>query len=169
MRVRSIVLIGLPGSGKSTVGRLLAEALGWRFLDVDRMIERQTGRSITDIFRAQGEAAFRRLEAEAAHAALEARDAVVAPGGGWAAAPGSLESLAPDALSVWLKVSPGVALTRMGHAHDRPLLADDPAAGLERLHRQRSARYADAALTVETDGRTVDEVVETILKAATHQ
>ncbi|HYS60296.1 MAG TPA: shikimate kinase, partial [Gemmatimonadales bacterium] len=98
---RHIVLIGLPGSGKTTVGRLVAERLGAGFVDVDAIIERREGRPITLIFAEKGEAAFREMERKEMETALAAEPAVIAPGGGWAAQPGAIDSAKSHALVIY--------------------------------------------------------------------
>ena len=151
-------------SGKSAVGAALAHRLGWEHLDLDREIERAAGRAIRDIFAAEGEAAFRRMEAEAT-ARIARRDGVVlSPGGGWMSNPGLLDSLGPGTLCVWLQVSPEEAVRRAGAAPgERPLLAGaDPLAAVRRLLGERERFYARAHLALPTDGRPVDALAEQI-------
>lgn len=164
-RVRALVLVGLPGSGKSGVGSLLARRLGWGFVDVDTSVEADTGRTIPELFRERGEAAFRRLERRATAAALRGDPVVVAPGGGWAAAPGALDTLPPDALAVWLRTRPDTAYDRLAGAGGRPLLEHDPRSVLERLARERAPFYERAELVVDTDERTQEAVAEEIIAA----
>jgi len=159
-----IVLVGLPGAGKSTVGALLAERLGARFVDLDRWIEERAGRPVSVIFAESGEAEFRRLEREATAALGPERPLVAAPGGGWVMQPGLRRSLAPDALLVWLEVEPAEAARRMGAAAgERPLLAGDAVDRLERLLAEREAAYAAADMRVRTDGRDPEAVVDELL------
>lgn len=152
-------------AGKTTVGRRLAERLGYRFVDLDREVARRAGRSIPEIFRREGEAAFRRLEAEATRAVDRLDRVVVAAGGGWMARP-ELSDRWPDAVRVWLKVGAGEALARLsGSLATRPLLAGerDPETAARRLLAAREAAYARAELAVETEGRSPERVVEEIL------
>jgi shikimate kinase len=145
--------VGLPGAGKSTAGRLLALRLGWDFTDVDLAIEAAAGASVGEIFATRGEAGFRQLELRLT-AELSSREQVVlAPGGGWAAQPGSLEGLPAGTLLVWLRVKPAEALRRLrGSSVSRPLLTGaDPLGALQGLARQRSERYQLAHLVVEVD------------------
>lgn len=163
---RRILLVGFMGSGKSTVGPVLAEALGWEFADFDAEVERDERRSIAAIFAESGEARFRAVEALVAERLL-GRDAVVlASGGGWAAAPGRLRSLPAETLSVWLKVGPEEAVRRAAPAAGiRPLLAGaDPVGAARELLRARSPHYGDADIEVDTEGRTVEDVAAEILR-----
>lgn len=159
-----ILLVGLSGAGKSTVGGLLAERLGYAFVDLDREVERAAGRSVAVLFEEAGEAEFRRLEAGASEAARERVRAVVATGGGWMARD-DLPRAWTEAVRVWLRVSPATAARRLGGAGDRPLLASaDPEPALARLLEERRRAYAEAELAVETEGRSPAEVVDAILK-----
>ncbi|HEY2824010.1 MAG TPA: shikimate kinase, partial [Gemmatimonadales bacterium] len=97
---RHVLLVGLPGAGKSAAGRLAARQLSAEFVDIDLAIERGVGRSVRQIFTEDGEPAFRAIEAAAVETALGAAPQVVAPGGGWAAQPGHMVSLRGRALSV---------------------------------------------------------------------
>lgn len=123
---RHVVLVGLPGSGKSSVGRTAAGLLAAPFLDVDDEIERTAGRAVPEIFEARGEAGFRELERAAMRRALCAEPAVLAPGAGWAAQPGALEEAAGRAFIIYLAVPVEVAVERCGEATGRPLLAGQP-------------------------------------------
>lgn len=162
---RRIVLVGFMGSGKSSVGPLLAKALGWDFADVDACVEAEEGRSVARIFAESGETGFREAEERVA-AGLLGRDGVVlAAGGGWGAAPGRLRSLPEGTTSVWLRVSAEEAVRRCGvEGGARPLLhVADPTEAARELLRRRAPRYAEAHLRVDTEGRTVEDVAEQIL------
>jgi shikimate kinase len=124
--VRRILLVGFMSAGKTTIGRLLADTLGWRFVDVDEEIVRRTGMSVADIFRERGEAVFRRLETRLTARLCSLDLAVIAPGGGWIMAPMALERLPRDTRTVWLRVSPEEAVRRsLGAGVERPLLGSD--------------------------------------------
>ncbi len=155
-------------TGKSTVGRLLAEALDRPLLDSDAQVEAATGRTVREIWRADGEAAFRALETEALRAALAAGvPSVVAGAGGVVLAEANRELLGgDDATVVWLRASPATLLARVRAAGDdhRPLLDDDPAATLERMHGDRTPLYdAVADLVVDVDDVEPAEVARRIL------
>lgn len=164
--VRRVVLIGFMGAGKSAVGRRLADRLGWRFADLDEAVERRDGRSIPEIFEAEGEARFRELEAGAARELLHGEEVVVATGGGWAARPGRLDSLPAGSLSVWLEVGAREAVRRAAREPGRrPLLAgNDPVEAARELLERRRAHYAAADVRVDTGGRSVDDVTTRILE-----
>ena len=166
--MKCVVLVGLPGAGKSTVGPLLAARLGgWRFVDLDVEIERATGRSVAEIFATDGEAAFRQLEREATHglASLGQAGVVLAPGGGWILDPRNLNALGPAIVTVYLRVSPAAALRRMaGAAADRPLLAtSDPLTSLEALLEAREAAYLQANHTVAAELMSPDAIADSIV------
>lgn len=163
--MRHLVLVGLPGSGKSVVGRALAGRLGMPCVDVDAAIEAQ-GRSIAWWFAGRGEAAFRAEEQRIVREAVTGPVAVVVPGGGWAAMPGALAMVREaGALVVHLEVTPGTAESRIGPRHGRPLLGDATStpARLRELAEVRMPAYRTADLTVDTEGRSVPQVVEAIL------
>ncbi|MQA89898.1 MAG: shikimate kinase [Gemmatimonas sp.] len=149
-------------SGKTQVGRTLARRLRWRHVDLDREIERRTGQRISEIFAAQGEAAFRSLEVQASGIFLSGDRIVVSPGGGWITNPGVFESLPPETLTVWLKVSPAEVLRRLARSQARsvrPLLRQPDPARVEELLAVREALYARAAIELDTDHRSVTDVV----------
>jgi shikimate kinase len=116
------VLVGLPGSGKSTIGRRLSKALGVGLLDTDAVIEQRTGRSIADIFATDGEGEFRRIEEEVVRAALDEHDGVVSLGGGAVTSPGVCSALAGHTV-VYLEISVAEGVRRTGGNTVRPLLA----------------------------------------------
>lgn len=152
------------GSGKSTVGPLLARSLAWRYEDFDAHVERAEGRPIREIFRDEGEPYFRRVEARVARTLLEQDHVVLGSGGGWAAVPGRLRSLPEETVSVWLRVSPEVAVERSVGGPERPLLSGPDALGRAReLLEGRVPGYAEANLEVDTDGQTPEDVTKTIV------
>jgi shikimate kinase len=164
--VSRVVLVGLPGAGKSSAGRRLAERLGWSFLDVDVEVERAVGLDIPAIFRSRGEPAFRRLEAGAVREALRQDGLVIAPGAGWAAQPAALDDLPGGTLVVWLQVGPAVAAERLRRDPvQRPLLAHgDMASRIAQLDGERGDAYRRADLTVRTDDTTPEEVAREIAR-----
>ncbi|PBJ51933.1 shikimate kinase, partial [Mycobacterium avium] len=138
------VLIGLPGSGKSTIGRRLAKALGVGFLDTDAAIEQRTGRPIAEIFATDGEREFRRIEEEVVRAALTEHDGVLSLGGGAVTSPGVREALAGHTV-VYLEISATEGVRRTGGNTVRPLLAGpDRAEKYRTLLAERSPLYRRA-------------------------
>ena len=164
-----LVIIGFMGAGKSTVGPMLADRLGWTFVDLDDDVAGRAGEPVHEIIRGRGLGTFRRLESEAGREVMRRRRVVVAVGGGWPAQPGHMELLGDDTLSVWLRVSPATALARIARsATPRPLLeVADPLATAESLLARRRQHYQRGDLEIDTERRTPDEVVGAILKRLT--
>lgn len=160
-----MVLVGFMASGKTTVGRLIAERTGWHFVDLDREVERATGRSVEEIFRSDGEEAFRELEARVTREAALPERAVVATGGGWMARP-ELRDRWEGAVRVWLEVAPDDVLERLGdRVGSRPLLAgDSPARTARAILERRRGDYARAEVRVDTAERTPEEVADEVLR-----
>jgi shikimate kinase len=160
-----IFLIGFMASGKTTVGRLLAERLDWTFVDLDTVIEDGAGKTVADIFAAEGEEGFRKRETEALLGVAKRRKVVVATGGGAPCRDENIEAMLETGRVFWLDVSPEEAVQRAGSASGRPLLdgAADPAAAASTLLASRRAFYERAHAGVETDGRTPKEIVDDLL------
>ena len=134
------------------MGRAVAAALGWPFIDLDAEIVAREGQSIAAIFASHGEARFRELEREATGQLRDARPSVIAPGGGWVTAPDTVALLRPPARTVYLRVSAGTALRRMRRTvRIRPLLRRDPLTVLRRLLDARQSVYEQADLVVDTE------------------
>jgi shikimate kinase len=164
-----LILVGIPGAGKSSVGRALAERLHRPFLDLDELITTREGLSVGEIFAAHGEAHFRALERAATEKlAREREPMVVAPGGGWITVPGLVDIVRPPSTLVWLQLSPACALERLGAAvSGRPLLAGpDPFASLTALLAEREIFYLQADHTVSVETMTPSGTVEAILALA---
>jgi shikimate kinase len=163
---RRVVLVGFMGSGKSTVGALLASRLGWVFRDFDVEIVRRAGSSIADIFRAQGEQSFRALEAEVGRDLLESDLSVLATGGGWPVADGRMQSLGADTLTVWLDVGAETSVARVrGGRALRPLLdVPDSVQRAERLLRERAPYYSQAKLRLDASASSPAQLVDRILE-----
>jgi shikimate kinase len=165
LNAERIVLVGFMGSGKTSVGRLLASRLGYAFVDLDREVEELAGAPIPEIFRRQGEASFRDLERRATVRADGTVPAVVATGGGWMSRR-ELRDHWPDAVYVWLVVRPETVLHRVGEeVQRRPMLdPETPDRSIRWLLEAREPDYRQAAFAVQTDDRTVEEVVGRILE-----
>jgi len=164
-----LVLVGLMGTGKSTVGKRVAATLGRPFLDSDELIEQATGRTVRQIWRTDGESAFRVLETDALRGALASEPpAVIAAAGGVVLSAANRDALNDaDATVVWLSADPEVLITRATRGVHRPLLDDDPEAALRAMAVERADLYrAVADVTIDVSDREVDDVVQTVLAAA---
>jgi shikimate kinase/3-dehydroquinate synthase len=162
---RNIFLVGLMGSGKTTVGRTLARKLNKRFVDSDHEIEARTGASISLIFEIEGEESFRQREAEVIRELTAQQDIVLATGGGAILNPESRALLKARGTVVYLRASVNNILQRTGHDKSRPLLQTaDPRKRIEELSRQREPYYREVAhITIETGRPNVQWLVQSIL------
>jgi shikimate kinase len=159
-----VVLVGLPGAGKSTTGRRLARILDVPFADTDDLVERDAGQLVTEIFARAGEPAFRAAEHAVVARALREADGVLSLGGGALTNPDTVTVLHESSVPVvHLRAKLDTLGLRVGDARTRPLLAEDPAARLAVLAAERSAAYDSVAtFVVDTDGRTPGQVAATI-------
>lgn len=163
----NVALIGFMGAGKSTAGKVLAAKLKMDFIELDSLVEEKAEKSIADIFRSDGEPAFRKLESQAAHEAAQGEMTVISCGGGVILDPANIEHLKNNALVIYLKAGPEVILKRVeGSAPVRPLLeSDDPAGVVSDLLAARSQLYEQAAdMVIDTSHMNVDEVVSKIIR-----
>jgi shikimate kinase len=163
-----IVLVGLPGAGKSTVGALIAERLGARFVDIDHEIERRERMSVSEIFSTRGEAAFRAMERLITKSLAGQPGMVVSAGGGWMADDGNVSLLRPPARIIHLKVKVSTALTRLGpEVSRRPLLAGPAVKSrFESLAAARMPLYSRADAEIETETLTPQQVADFGLRLA---
>lgn len=159
-----IVLVGVPGAGKSTVGHLLAEKLNLNFVDTDLVIEQQAGKSISDIFVQDGESVFRELEKQVVADAISNDDCVVSVGGGALMDAGTRE-LVKKQECVWLQAGLSQAVDRVGMNKNRPLLLGNVRGQLADLMAAREPLYIECAKhVVDTNNMTPDQVVEQIIE-----
>jgi shikimate kinase len=163
-QIRNIALIGFMGTGKSSVGRMVADQLHFTFVDTDELIESRAGKSISAIFSEDGETAFRKTE-EAVVAELGSRKrTVISTGGGVAAAPANLNSLREHALVVCLWASPEKIWERVRGQSHRPLLREaDPLAKIRQLLAVREPFYKQADVLLNTEVRPAREVAQQVL------
>ena len=172
MTRRHIVLVGMMGSGKTAVGRRVAERLGRPFVDTDKLVEERAGKTVPEIFADDGEPAFRALEAEVVGAALDSDIwAVIAFGGGAVLDPANRELAREAGLVIWLQ-APVTELARRvtaGRGALRPLLAESesPETALEDIARAREEAYRAAAhVVIDTSGRSPGQVASAVMRAA---
>jgi len=167
MTPRHVVLVGMMGSGKTTVGSRLARRLDRRFVDSDDQVERRTGRTVRQIFEQDGEAAFRLHESEAIAEALASEEpAVIAAAGGTVLDEKNRRLMRECGVVVWLRAEPATLAERAVRGDHRPLLADEPAMVIHRLAGERHDLYTDVAHhVVEVGDRRPDEVVDAVLEA----
>ena len=160
-----VVLVGPPGAGKTTVGTLLAQRLGVAFRDTDADVVATAGKPIAEVFIDDGEERFRALERDAVATALQEHDGVLSLGGG-AVLSDQTRTLLQEHVVALLEVDLSTAAGRVGLNRDRPVLALNPRAQLKVLLEQRMPLYRDVArLSVDTTGRTPDEVVDALADA----
>jgi shikimate kinase len=166
---KHIVLVGMMGAGKSSVGRVLARKLHRPLLDSDELIEERTGRTVREIWSSDGEAAFRAIETETLLAMLADREpAVVAAAGGVVLAEANRSALAgSDAHVVWLLANVDLLVTRVKNGVHRPLLDDDPEGMLRQMYTDREPLYTEVAdAVVLVDHRSINEVAQAVLRCA---
>jgi len=163
-----LILVGLPGSGKSTVGQAVAQRLNRPFLDFDTEIERRTGMAIGQIFREKGENAFRELELALTREVAQSSGMILSPGGGWIAVAEALDLVRPPSRLIYLRVNPSIALSRMGAGRStRPLLqAPDPLAEIAKLLQAREHFYSQADHIVDVDHIDLQQVTDIVSRLA---
>jgi shikimate kinase/nucleoside-diphosphate-sugar epimerase len=164
----NIVIVGLMGCGKTSVGRICAQMLGFDFVDTDQVITSTAGRSIPDIFSNEGEAGFRKRETEALQALVGKSGLVIATGGGIVTQADNLPLLKTLGFVVWLSADPGTLHRRTAHSNDRPLLRNgDPEATLRNLYESRKALYeAVADMKITTDDLSLEDVAYGLAESA---
>ena len=163
---RSIVLVGLMGAGKSTVGRRLAKRLGFDFVDSDDEIERAADHKISEIFDRFGEASFRDGERRVIARLIEGPVKVIATGGGAFVDPETRQLILAKCIAVWLDADLDTLAERVSRRNHRPLLRDkQPLLVLQDLASRRNAIYAEAHLRIRSDAAPHDRAVDQIIKA----
>jgi shikimate kinase len=166
--VDRLILVGMMGAGKSTVGRLAAERLGWGYLDSDAQVMAETGRTVPELFAERGEDAFRAEETRVLVGALSGgQPVVVSAAGGVVLSEANRSLLAGSGTVVWLRANPATLAGRVGSGDGRPLLGEDPARAMRELDAVRRPLYASvAAAVVDVDDLAPAEVVDRVLAAA---
>lgn len=160
----NIVLCGFMATGKSSVGRMLANRMSYEFLDMDAAIEKEEGVSIPQIFALRGEPVFRALETRMVERMADAQGLIIATGGGTIVNPKNLEKLKSCGVVVTLTADIPTILQRAGSGEDRPLLqAEDRVERIKSLLQQRASAYAQADIVVDTSSLTIEEVAQQII------
>ena len=162
--IHNLALVDFMGTGKSSVGRLVAEQLHFNFVDTDEMIESQTGKSVAEIFAQHGEPAFRQLERDVVEKFAGSRGLVISTGGGLVMHPENMASLKRHALIICLWASPETIWERVRTQTHRPLIqTPDPLGKIRELLAQRSAAYHEADGLIHTGFRSPREVVQQVI------
>lgn len=160
-----ISLIGFMGSGKSSIGRLLAGKIAYTFIDLDELIEERTGKSIPEIFAREGEKFFRDYESEALYSLADTAKLIIAAGGGAAVQPANRKFFLNQSYTIYLKVSFNEFLKRTRGRTNRPLLKKPPAV-IKALYYDRLPLYRQMGREIATDGRSLEEITGEIINQA---
>lgn len=165
--MNNIYLVGFMGSGKSTVGKILAEKLKMEFIDVDQLIEKEEGMKIADIFEKKGEKYFRNLEKKKIKDLTKEKNLVISTGGGLGADKENMDLMKKTGLVVWLDVSLDEILKRCKGDRNRPLLNQDHEK-IKKLYEERKPIYRTAHIRIKTDDKEPEEIVEEITDVYLH-
>jgi shikimate kinase len=163
---RNIVLVGFMGTGKTFVGKLLAERLGWRFVDSDHWIELRQNQTIPEIFRDHGEAIFRKLETQALVEILAGKDQIIATGGGAVLAAENREAMLANGFVIALTASPEEIILRVGRDQNRPLLQGNAEERVHAIMEQRKHAYDFANFYLDTMNLSPRAIVDAIIEAS---
>jgi len=163
--MKNIVLIGFMGTGKSSVGKILANKLGLKFVDVDQVIEKTTGMKISEIFAKFGESHFRDIETEVIKLITQNNGQVISTGGGVILREENFKKLKDKGVIVWLKASENAIFERVKNCKDRPLLqVENPKQKIKELLTKRIPFYEKADFYINTEELTPEEVAEKIIE-----
>jgi shikimate kinase len=162
-----LILVGLPGVGKTTIGRAVARQLGRQFLDFDQEIERRAGMNVREIFRLKGEEEFRALEFALTKELSDTGGMVLSPGGGWITQQSSVELLRSTGRIIYLRASPEAVARRLRRVETRPLLAGrDPVVALRELYAKRQALYETADIVLDTERLARQQLIAKVVELA---
>jgi shikimate kinase len=162
-----LILVGLPGVGKTTIGRKAARVLGRPFLDFDEEIERRAGMNVREIFRLKGEEHFRAQELALTKELSTTGGMVLSPGGGWITQHGSVELLRSAGRIIYLRASPEAVAKRLRRVETRPLLAGrDPVVALRELYAKRRALYETADVVLDTERLARQQLIAKVVELA---
>ena len=166
-KVPHAILVGLPGVGKSTVGRRVARIVVREFLDFDEEIARREQMSVRRIFESRGESYFRKLELDLTRSLCGRDGMILAPGGGWISQPAAIELLEGTGRTIYLRVTPEAVFQRLRRISARPLLAGkDPLATLRELYERRRELYESADYVVDAEMLTKEDLVTEVARIA---
>jgi shikimate kinase len=162
-----LILVGLPGVGKTTIGKEVARKLGRKFLDFDQEIERRSGMEVREIFRVKGEEHFRELEFGLTKELSSTGGMVLSPGGGWITQAKSVELLRSAGRIIYLRASPEAVARRLRRVETRPLLAGrDPVVALRELYQKRRALYETADTVLDTERLARQQLIAKVVELA---
>jgi shikimate kinase len=162
-----LILVGLPGVGKTSIGRAAARQLGRKFLDFDEEIERRAGMNVREIFRLKGEEHFREQELALTIELSATNGMILSPGGGWITQQGSVELLRSTGRIIYLRASPEAVARRLRRVETRPLLAGrDPVVALRELYAKRQALYETADVTLDTERLARQQLIAKVVELA---
>jgi shikimate kinase len=162
-----LILVGLPGVGKTTIGKAAARRLGRPFLDFDQEIERRSGMEVREIFRVKGEEHFRALELDLTRELSTTAGMVLSPGGGWIGQSRSVELLRSVGRIIYLRASPEAVARRLRRVETRPLLAGrDPVVALRELYEKRRVLYETADVVLDTERLARQQLITTLVELA---
>lgn len=163
MKDQNIVLVGFMGTGKTTIGRLLAKQMNWTFVDTDTTIEQEQGTVISQLFETLGEAQFRRIETDTLKRVLNARQQVIATGGGAVLAEENCRAMLQDGYVVALIANSSTIIQRVGGDQSRPLLKGDLHGRVTSLLELRKTAYDFADVKIDTTTQSIEQIIESIL------
>jgi len=162
-----LILVGLPGVGKTTIGKAAAKQLGRQFLDFDKEIERRAGMDVREIFRLRGEEHFRAMEFALTEELSTTGGMVLSPGGGWITQEKSVELLRSAGRIIYLRASPEAVARRLRRVETRPLLAGrDPVVALTELYQKRRALYETADAVLDTERLARQQLIAKVVELA---
>jgi len=162
-----LILVGLPGVGKTTIGKAAAKQLGRQFLDFDKEIERRAGMDVREIFRLRGEEHFRAMEFALTEELSTTGGMVLSPGGGWITQEKSVELLRPAGRIIYLRASPEAVARRLRRVETRPLLAGrDPVVALTELYQKRRTLYETADAVLDTERLARQQLIAKVVELA---